>query len=254
MATRKKTASSRSSRKKTTAGAAKKKATRKAATKKASARKTAAKSATSRTKSTASKTSRSSTATSKATSRAKATSQAQATAAAPKPRKAAAPKPPPPSPVELLAEKIVAMTLGEPEDFDPAALYNDDCISREPRGEPAHGFEGLAAKVKQWSDLQKRSTWCARNVFVKGDTVCIEWEAQVELRDGRVLDFEEVAIHKVRDGKIAEEHYYYDPSVFEPPAVSEDEVAAPPPEPAVPRPTARPVERTGTPPVDPIDL
>jgi len=255
MATRKKTASKRSSRKKTTAGAVQKKTARKVTRKKTTAKKATAKVA----KATPSKAKASPRGTRaqtapKPAARAKAAAAPRAAeaSATPRARKVAAPKPPPPSPAQILADKIVAATSDPKADF--TLLYTEDCVSCEPRGDAAIGFDGLAAKAKQWGDMQKRSTWNARNVFVKGDTICIEWQAEVELRDGRTLDFQEIAIHTVRDGKIAEERYFYDPGVFELPAAVEGEAPAPPPKLEPPRPAARPIETTGTPPVDPIDL
>lgn len=227
MATRKKTTAKRStSKKKVAAKSARKKATRKT-TRKAAARSSAGK-----------------------TARKKAT--ARATPAKAAPRKPAARTP---TPAELLAEKIVRATEQTPADLDFTELYTEDCISHEPRSEPAVGFAGLEAKARQWSDLQKRSTWKARHVMCKDDTIVIEWEAEVELRDGRTLPFCEVAVHTVRDGKIGEERFYYDPSVFEPEVVSEEAAEeAAPRRPAPPRSAARPVTTPGTPPIDPIDL
>ena len=163
--------------------------------------------------------------------------------------------PPPPSEAELLAKEIVGATSGEPGSLDVKALYAEDCVSHEPRSEPAVGFEGLAQKDRYWRDLQKRSTWKARHVATVGSTILIEWEAEVELRDGRTVLLQEVAVHQVKNGKIAEEWYYYDPAVFEAPAVVEGDAPEPPaPRAAPPRTTARPAPVPGTPPVDPIDL
>jgi ketosteroid isomerase-like protein len=180
---------------------------------------------------------------------------AAAAAAKPAPKKAAAPAAPrKESPVEALAKKIVKATTGEHAGIDLADLYADDCVSYEARGEPAIGLAGLEEKNKRWGQMQKRSIWTPLNVATKGSTILIEWSGEVELRDGRTITMREVAVHTVKNGKIAEERYYYDPGIFEQPAAQADAVqpeAAPRPRRAAPPP---PVENTGTPSVDPIDL
>jgi ketosteroid isomerase-like protein len=158
------------------------------------------------------------------------------------PRSAAAPArsatPPPPSPAERLARKIVEMTL-DPSKLDLAQLYARECRSAEPGREPVKGIGAIEAKFRQFDSMIRAQRWNARHSWVQGDTICIEWEAALELADGRQVRFEEVAVHETRDGKIVEERFYYDPSVLAPPAAA---AAAP----------AR--AREGAPPIDPIDL
>lgn len=158
------------------------------------------------------------------------------------------------SPVEALAKKIVKATTSETGAMHFADLYADDCVSYESRGEPVVGLAGLEEKGKRWGQMQKRSTWTPLNVATVGNTILIEWSAEVELRDGRTITLREVAVHTAKNGKIAEERYYYDPVIFELPAVQTETaqpgVAARPRRPAPPP----PVENQGTPSIDPIDL
>ncbi len=119
------------------------------------------------------------------------------------------------SALEALARKIVRAT-NDPSHFRASDLYAEDCVSREAAGGPASGIAGIEAKMQQWNKFQERSTWKARHVFVKGNTICIEWEAQVKLRGGPVVRFEEIAVHEVKNGKIAAERYYYDPASLAP--------------------------------------
>ena len=71
-----------------------------------------------------------------------------------------------------------------------------------------------------WGQMQDGTTWRARNIFVKGNTISIEWDCDVKLKDGRSVSFKEVAIHEVKGGKIVAERYYYDPGQLAPPAMS----------------------------------
>ncbi len=137
-------------------------------------------------------------------------------AAKPAPRKTAAPKKPAAgSDLEALARKIVRATQNTAL-FDLRQLYAEGATSREATGDVASGYAGLEAKMKQWESMQMGTTWRPRNVFVKGDTICIEWDATVKLRDGRTVSLPEVAVHEVKNGKIATERYYYNPLALAP--------------------------------------
>jgi ketosteroid isomerase-like protein len=132
------------------------------------------------------------------------------------PRKTAAPKKPAAgSDLEALARKIVRATQNTAL-FDLRQLYAEGATSREATGDVASGYAGLEAKMKRWESMQMGTTWRPRNVFVKGDTICIEWDATVKLRDGRTVSLPEVAVHEVKNGKIATERYYYNPMALGP--------------------------------------
>jgi ketosteroid isomerase-like protein len=52
-----------------------------------------------------------------------------------------------------------------------------------------------------------------RRVCVDGNTIVIEWVGDVTLAaSGQRAKLHEVAIHEIRDGKIAREAYFYDPA------------------------------------------
>ncbi|MEE8557176.1 MAG: nuclear transport factor 2 family protein [Myxococcota bacterium] len=149
------------------------------------------------------------------------------------------------SEAEALARKIVQVTL-DPSKFQIEDLYAQDCTSLESGGgPPAEGHEGLRQKMETWGQMQDGATWRARNVFVKGNTVSIEWDCDVKLKDGRSVSFREVAVHEIKGGKIVAERYYYDPGQLAPPA---EEPAPPPP----PPPPIR--SDPSVPPVNPLDL
>ncbi|MHC4608245.1 MAG: nuclear transport factor 2 family protein [Planctomycetota bacterium] len=147
--------------------------------------------------------------------------------------------------VDAVARRIVRATL-DPSKFSVADLYAEDCSSTEP-GTPAFvGQQALQQKMAMWEQMQEGTTWRARNVFIKGNTIGIEWEADVKLRGGPTVRFEEVAIHEVKGGKIVNERYYYDRAQMTPPAEetpppSTSEEPEEPPEPEFPPP-------------DPLDL
>ena len=121
------------------------------------------------------------------------------------------------SSLDALARKFVRAT-NRPETFVIAELYTPDCVSIEAAGNAHRGHAGIEAKGKQWEAMQKGTKWKARNVFTGKNVICIEWDAEVTLHDGRVVKMPEVAVHEIRGGKIARERYYYNPLVLGPPA------------------------------------
>jgi ketosteroid isomerase-like protein len=66
--------------------------------------------------------------------------------------------------------------------------------------------------------MQSGATWTAKRYWVGRDTICIEWEATVKLRDGRTVILPEIAVHEIKGGKIQNERFYYNPLLLAPPA------------------------------------
>jgi len=141
----------------------------------------------------------------------------RSTKRAPK-KKSAARKPAAAPSLDSLARKIVRMTQNP--NFAPAdlsVLYTDDCRSQEASGQVDRGIAGLEDKLKRWEQMQSGTTWKATNVWVGPKTICIEWDATVNVRDGRTVQLHEVAIHEIRNGKIQNERFYYNPMALAPP-------------------------------------
>lgn len=118
--------------------------------------------------------------------------------------------------LDAVARKIVRAT--QRADFPFVELYTADCTSAEPRGEPARGHSGIDAKDQRWKEMQRSAKWHARNVWTGKNTVCIEWDGEVELRDGRFVRLREIAVHEIKGGKIQHERFYYDPAALAPAA------------------------------------
>jgi ketosteroid isomerase-like protein len=120
--------------------------------------------------------------------------------------------------LDALARKIVRMTslptfgLAELRE-----LYNEDCTSREASGNVDRGIAELEKKGQWWAQVQTSTDWKATHVWVGPKTICIEWDATVNTRDGRTVKLHEVAVHEIKGGKIQDERFYYDPSALGPP-------------------------------------
>jgi hypothetical protein len=132
--------------------------------------------------------------------------------AKPKARKPAAK----PASLDALARKIVRATnLAE---FPLRDFYTEDAVSEEATGDVSRGIAGLEDKLKRWEQMQAGTKWTARNVWTGPKTICIEWDAEVNLRDGRTVLLREIGVHEIRNGKISVERFYYNPMQLAPPA------------------------------------
>jgi len=93
------------------------------------------------------------------------------------------------------------------------SLYADAVESEEPGQPPRFGIESIKKKFEQWGQMVSNQNWHARNLWVDGQTVLIEWEAQLTVRpNNRKVLLRELAIHEIRNGKIVRERFYYDPA------------------------------------------
>jgi ketosteroid isomerase-like protein len=145
--------------------------------------------------------------------RAPAKKKAAAKQKAPAQKKAAAPG------LEGLARRIVRISQGP--SFGAAEireLYNPDATSVEANGGTAQGYAGLEQKMKGWEQMTSGMVSKPRNVWTGRNTVCIEWDSTVTMRDGRTVQLHEVAVHEIKNGKIQSERYYYNPAALAPPA------------------------------------
>jgi ketosteroid isomerase-like protein len=167
----------------------------------------------------------------------------KAVAAKPAAAPAAAAPANPNAAAEALVKKILKYTAQDSVHEHLSELYTEDCVAVEPTGDTAIGYEGLTTKFEQWRSMQEHSSFEARNVWIKGNVIAIEWEGEIKLRDGRNISFQEVAVHELRGGRIASERFYYNPAIM-----------GSAPQPRVEAPLAPVQPPRGTPPVDPLDL
>ena len=152
------------------------------------------------------------------------------------------------TPAEELANRILA-AMDDEKSIDLGKFYTEDAVSVEPAGGSLTGLQSLRSKLAGWLAGLRSSNWKARHVFVSKNAVCIEWEADLVMKDGRQLTLHEVAVHELRGEKICKERYFYDPRALMPP------VQAAPPErmrpPTAPKPAKTEDEGPG---IDPMDL
>ena len=95
------------------------------------------------------------------------------------------------------------------------SLYADSIESQEMGEAPTYGIEALKKKLERFNKRASSQRWHARNLWVDGQTVIVEWEAQLTLRPGgRKVVLNELAIHEIRNGQIVRERFYYDPRLL----------------------------------------
>src|SRR3989442_26184 len=109
-----------------------------------------------------------------------------------KTKKGAARKPAAAPSLDSLARKIVRRTQNPKlRPADLSTLYTEDCTSQEATGQIDLGLDGLEDKLKRWEQMQSGTTWKATNVWLGPKTICIEWDATVKVRDGRIVNLRE---------------------------------------------------------------
>lgn len=114
-----------------------------------------------------------------------------------------------------LAQRIVDLTIAN-NDEATYALYANNVESREATNPASVGIEAIKQKFAMWRGMVSDAAFTPRSVVVDGHTIMIEWDGRVTLAaSGRLVDFNEVAVHEIAGGKIVKERFYYDPSVLQ---------------------------------------
>jgi ketosteroid isomerase-like protein len=117
-----------------------------------------------------------------------------------------------PSELRRIARSIVTATTVNDEKRI-FGLYHPAVESTEAGQKPATGLDALKAKFEGFAKTCSSSTWAARNMWVDGQSIIIEWDATLTLRpSGKKVPFHEIAIYEIRGGKIIRERYFYDPA------------------------------------------
>ncbi len=133
-----------------------------------------------------------------------------ATGSKPPVRKAAAPN----AAMRALAQHIVDLSLGH-DDEAILGLYAPTIESSEAGQPPAVGLDALRAKFAGWRSMTSDSVFEPRRVLVDGNVIVIEWLGRVTLAaSGRQVELREVAVHEIKNGKIAREAFFYNPAAL----------------------------------------
>ena len=116
--------------------------------------------------------------------------------------------------LRAFARRIVDVTRSN-DDEATLALYAADVESTEQGQPPTQGIDSIRQKFAGWRSMVSDARFEPRRVCVDGNTIVIEWVGDVTLTaSGKQARLHEVAIHEIRDGKIAREAYFYDPGAL----------------------------------------
>ena len=112
-----------------------------------------------------------------------------------------------------VADEIVGMAkAGNINDIGPK-YWADDVVSIEAmEGPMAHlkGRKAAEGKAEWWSDSHEIHSVETTGPSVNGDQFTIHWKMDVTQKDsGNRIGMEEIALYTIKDGKIAEERFFY---------------------------------------------
>lgn len=111
-----------------------------------------------------------------------------------------------------IAEEFVA--LCEAGRFAEAGetFWADDVVSIEPMGAMAvtKGKEAVRAKSEWWAANHEIHEFEVEGPYVNGDQFTVIFEIEVTPKaTGERMEMEEIGLYTVRDGRIAEERFFY---------------------------------------------
>ena len=91
-------------------------------------------------------------------------------------------------------------------------LYASDAASIEPN-EPmkeVHGIEAIKGKSAWWMENHEVHSRASRGPWVNGDEFAVEFTYDITFKPtGKRTMMNEIAMYTVRDGKIAQDKFYY---------------------------------------------
>jgi ketosteroid isomerase-like protein len=90
--------------------------------------------------------------------------------------------------------------------------WADDVVSVEAMGDNAesHGIEAARAKGEWWSNTREVHDSKVEGPYVNGDEFTVRFVMDLTNKEsGQRMTMDEVALYRLKDGKIAEERFFY---------------------------------------------
>ena len=114
--------------------------------------------------------------------------------------------------IRAIAADMVAMTRAQ--DFHIGEKYwAEDVVSIEALDGPMariEGREAAMAKSAWWYGAHEVHGTTTDGPYVNGDQIAIRWTMDITNKEsGQRMQMDEVALYTMRDGKIAEERFFY---------------------------------------------
>jgi len=114
--------------------------------------------------------------------------------------------------VQEIAEDLVAMCKAGQFDESGEKYWADDVVSLEAQpGDMARieGKAGVKAKGEWWAANHEIHDVQVGGPYVNGDQFAVRFTMDVTPKGGERMSMDEVAVYTVKNGKIAEEKFFY---------------------------------------------
>jgi ketosteroid isomerase-like protein len=112
-----------------------------------------------------------------------------------------------------IADDVVALAKAGDLDAIGAKYWADDVVSIEAAPSPmAHltGKDAVIGKQNWWNGAHDVHSVETHGPYVNGDQFAVRWVMDVTQKEnGQRMTMDEVAIFTLKDGKIAEERFFY---------------------------------------------
>ncbi|MEL6876803.1 MAG: nuclear transport factor 2 family protein [Pseudomonadota bacterium] len=112
--------------------------------------------------------------------------------------------------IEKLA-KDFTKAVAEDNAEEYQAMWHDDIVSYEPQEGPmskVQGRDALLQKHAWWEQNAEMHSSSTDGPYVFGDQFAVNYEMDVTM-DGERSQMKEVGVYTVKDGKVAEERFFY---------------------------------------------
>lgn len=114
--------------------------------------------------------------------------------------------------VQELAEDLVAMCKAGRFDEAGETYWADDVVSLEPTADDMariQGKDGVKAKGDWWSANHEIHSVEVEGPYVHGEQFVVRFKMDLTPKGGQRVQIDEVGLYTVRNGKIAEERFFY---------------------------------------------
>jgi hypothetical protein len=113
---------------------------------------------------------------------------------------------------EAVAKDLVALCKEGKFDEAGEKYWADDVLSVEAMGDmrESHGKAAAKAKGEWWAGAHDVHGVTVEGPYVNGDEFTVRFTMDITQKDnGNRMTMDEVALYRVKDGKIAEERFFY---------------------------------------------
>ena len=111
-----------------------------------------------------------------------------------------------------IAHDLVAMCKEGKFAESGEKYWADDVVSVEAMGENAesHGIQAARAKGEWWANAHEVHETKVEGPYVNGDEFTVRFIMDITNKEsGQRMTMDEVALYRLKDGKIAEERFFY---------------------------------------------